>query len=41
MKKILVYVSIFILAIAKIAANTPSQLGSFQLDAPKKLKKAK
>lgn len=38
MNKCLKYISIFVLFIAQFAANTPSQLGSFQLKAPSKLK---
>lgn len=39
MKKYLFYVSAFVLLAAQFAANTPSQFGSFQLEAPKELKK--
>ncbi len=39
MNKYLKYVSIFVLFIAQIAANTPSQLGSYQPEVPCGLKK--
>ena len=39
MRKLLKFVSIFVLVVAQFAANTPSQLGSYQLTAPKQLKK--
>ena len=39
MKKILKYLSLFILVIAQFAAATPSQLGSYQAEVPNKLKK--
>lgn len=39
MKKYLKYVGAFVLLVAQFAANTPSQLGAFQLEAPQKLKK--
>ena len=38
MKKILKYLSLFILVIAQFAAATPSQLGSYQAEVPNKLK---
>lgn len=39
MKKVLKFLSVFVLVVAEFAANTPSQLGSYQMDAPKQLKK--
>ncbi|RGE91322.1 cyclic lactone autoinducer peptide [Coprobacillus sp. AM23-9LB] len=39
MKKVLKFLSLFVLVVAEFAANTPSQLGSYQMDAPKQLKK--
>lgn len=39
MKKILKAITTFILFISYFAANTSSQLGTFQIDAPDSLKK--
>lgn len=39
MKKYLKYVAVMVLFVAQFSANTPSQLGAFQLKAPEKLKK--
>ena len=38
MKKVLKFLSLFVLVVAEFAANTPSQLGSYQMDAPNNLK---
>ena len=39
MKKYLKYISVFVLLVAQFAANTPSQLGSYQPEVPAKLRK--
>ena len=39
MKKVLKFLSVLVLVVAEFAANTPSQLGSYQMDAPKQQKK--
>lgn len=39
MKKILKFTSMVMFVVAKFAANTPSQLGAYQLKAPNQLKK--
>ena len=39
MKKVLKFLSVLVLVVAEFAANTPSQLGSYHMDAPKQLKK--
>lgn len=39
MNKIFKYIGLLVFYIACFAANTPSQLGSYQIEAPKSLKK--
>lgn len=39
MKRILYLISVFVFSVAKLSANTPSQIVHFQPDAPSRLKK--